>query len=189
MSRASRSYQRRRRNLDEQLALGVFPSGRYSQTEITKETVNHISDDRKQEGSPLRAAAPSVSSQKKKADLIDTARLVFPGRRKLYSIDVLGRRDEIDTRQMSGPAYQRLLEAFQNPVRLDDLGSVAQAVSEPSYEVREGCKIAPATGLSVPEWWELHEAGVTAQDTQSMIRRNLERAQREGRGIFSRSLR
>ncbi len=119
--------------------------------------------------------------------MLGAARSVFPGRRKLYSVDVLGRREEIDTSRMSLPAYLRLLEAFQNPVRLNDPNGTLQVTSEPARELPEGCKLGPETGLPVPEWWELPEADTTTGELQSMIRRNMERAAREGKGLLFRS--
>ena len=171
----------------------MFPIGRYRPTEITKETVNQDSDDRKQEQdrireeSPLREATPSRSSLTKKGDLLGAVRSVFPDRRKLYSVDVLGRREVIDTSQMSLPAYLRLLEAFRTPVRLDDPNGTLQTVSEPDREFPEGSKLGPEMGLPLPAWWELPANDTTTGELQRMIRRNMERAAREGKGLLFRS--
>ena len=143
------------------------------------------------ESSPLREAASSRSeSNTDKADLVSAARIVFPKRQPLYSVDGFGRRSEIETAHMSTDAYQALLEACQSPIRFDgppqdyDL----TAAKETSFEVPDGCKLGPETGLPLPEWWELPDAEATGGEIQTMIRRNLERARREGTGDLSREL-
>lgn len=193
MSRLSQNQKRRRRDLDEQMSLGMLPSqgimfpiGRYREAEITKENVHYHSDDRIREDSPLGEAAPSRSSLTKSRDLAGVARSVFPARRKLYSVDVLGRRSEIDTQHMSESAYQRLLEAFQNPVRLDDPAGTLQVVSEPARELPEGCKLGPKMGLPLPEWWELPDAEATREEVTELIRRNMERAAHKGKSSYLR---
>jgi hypothetical protein len=141
-------------------------------------------------------------------DLLTAAHAVFPARQRLYSVDCFGRRSEIETRYMSDASYLSLLEAFKNPVRLDsptDLGLACSSIDVP-HEIPEGCKMGIETELPIPDWWEVPEEGITTEegamseegeattDTQgmidmpAMIRRNLERAKREGRGIFPRGL-
>ena len=159
-------------------------------TGATKETLYKrvsTSGIQTRESSPTQEAALSrPESREEKANLLAATRLVFRPRTKLYSVDVHGRRSEIDTRQMGEDAYQALLEAFQNPVRYDglppeNLGEVALTASR---EVLEGCKIGPETGLPLPEWWEIPATGASGEEIQAAIRRNLLRAKREGRGIF-----
>ena len=156
------------------------------------------------ESSPLGAAAFSRSESRKgetghRADqskaigqgtMLSEARIVFPKRQPLYSVDGFGRRSEIETAHMSTDAYQVLLEACQSPIRFDgppqdyDL----TAAKETSFEVPDGCKLGPETQLPLPEWWELPGAEATAEEVQGMIRQNLERAEREGKGALSRVL-
>ncbi|WP_395138626.1 hypothetical protein [Armatimonas sp.] len=62
------------------------------------------------------------------------------------------------------------------------------AAKEASFELPDGCKLGPETGLPLPEWWELPSVEATAEEIQMMIRRNLKRAQREGKGALSRVL-
>ena len=150
------------------------------------------------EGSPLRTAASS-RSESRKADtghqanqgkMLSEARIVFPKRQPLYSVDGFGRRSEIETAYMSEGAYQALLEACQNPIRFDGppQNYNLSAAKETSFEIPEGCKLGPETGLPLPEWWELPGAETTGGEIQVMIRRNLERARREGKGTLSRVL-
>nr|WP_309695400.1 hypothetical protein [Armatimonas sp.] len=116
--------------------------------------------------------------------------MLFPARQKLYSVDGLGRRSEIETGHMSEGAYQALLEACQNPIRFDgppqdyDL----TGAKETSFELPDGFKLGPETGLPLHEWWELPGTGATAEEIQMMIWRNLKRAEHESKGAFSREL-
>ena len=194
MKSLSEGQRQRRRDLDEQLRLGMPPSspgmflsGRYSGAERTKQTVNNDSSDRIRKGSPLGEAAPSESSQTSRTDadragdLLGAARSVFPaslfpGTRKLYSFDVHGRRSEIDTSQMSLPAYQKLVEAFQQASRLEN--PIVESCPAPL----PGCKIGPETGLPVPDWWELPGEETTSEELQALMLRNLERAATNGNG-------
>ena len=122
--------------------------------------------------------------------MLSEVRIVFPKRQPLYSVDGFGRRSEIETGHMSEGAYQALLEACQNPIRFDgppqdyDL----TAANETPFELPDGCKLGPETGLPLPEWWELPGAEATVGDIQAMIRRNLKRAEREGKGALNRVL-
>ncbi len=156
------------------------------------------------ESSPLGAAASSRSESRKaetghqankgnansQSNMLSEVRVVFPKRRQLYSVDGFGRRSEIETGHMSEGAYQALLEACQNPIRFDgppqdyDL----TAANETPFEIPEGCKLGPETRLPLPEWWELPGAVATVGEIQAMIRRNLKRAEREGKGALSRVL-
>jgi hypothetical protein len=220
MSRLSRNQKRRRRELEEQMNHGLFPTksdtfpiGRYRLSETTKETCYSLPENQEQdriwESSPSGEAAFSQSSltseqsaltlktekRHNPADLISTARLLFPTRQRLYSVDVLGRRSEIDTRLLSGDGYLSLLEACKNPIRLNDVQSqVSEIIAvEAPVATPEGCKIGVETELPIPDWWEVPEESVEGVegetvDMPAMIRRNLERAKREGRGIFSRGL-
>ena len=122
--------------------------------------------------------------------MLSEARIVFPKRQPLYSVDGFGRRSEIETAYMSEGAYQALLEACQNPIRFDGppQNYNLSAAKETSFEIPEGCKLGPETGLPLPEWWELPGAETTGGEIQVMIRRNLERARREGKGTLSRVL-
>lgn len=196
MSGFSGHQRRQRQQLEASLQQGLFPSGGFRQSETTKETVTNLSVNRIREGSPLHAAASPRSSwteereeQGEESELVSLARAVFPKRRRLYSIDVHGRRSEIDTSAMGELAYQKLLEAFQSLARLD---GAAGELNEPQAAVQaipEGYKVAPMTGLSVPKWWELPEEGkdIPRADLEAMLRRNLERAEhstRRGRGVL-----
>ncbi|WP_309716529.1 hypothetical protein [Armatimonas sp.] len=122
--------------------------------------------------------------------MLSEVRTVFPKRQPLYSVDGFGRRSEIEVGHMSTDAYQALLEACQNPIRFDgppqdyDL----TVMQNQPFEIPEDCKLGSETGLPLPEWWELPGAEATVGEIQAMIRRNLERAQREGRGTLSREL-
>lgn len=173
----------------------LFPPVGNSQSETTKETVNTYSVDQKQEqdrireDSPLGEADPTQSSltKERRKDLLGAAQVVFPARRKLYSLDGFGRRSEIETGHMSATAYQALVEAFQSPIRFDGPPQTSEpAVANEPMRVPAGCKLGPATGLQLPEWWELPSAEATREEMQGMIQRNLERAGREGRGVFRR---
>jgi hypothetical protein len=190
----------------------TFPISRYRPSETTKETCYSLPDkqeqdrmcqkkDRMWEGSPLEEAAPSQSSltseqpastskskkEPSQKDLVSAVRLVFPARQRLYSVDVFGRRSEIDTRFLSGDGYLTLLDACKNPLRLNDVQSQVSEIIpvEPPSVTPEGCKIGPETELPLPEWWEVPEEGTAITDIEEMIRRNLERAKREGGGIFA----
>ncbi len=101
--------------------------------DTTKETLDKrvsMSEIQTRESSPLREAASSRSEsntdrpesrgdQHRPKNLVSAVRLLFPARQKLYSVDGLGRRSEIETGHMSEGAYQALLEACQNPIRFD----------------------------------------------------------------------
>ena len=172
--------------------------------DTTKETLDKrvsMSEIQTRESSPFREAASSRSESntdriESKVDphdpknLVSAARIVFPKRQKLYSVDGFGRRSEIETGHMSTDAYQALLEACQNPIRFDgppqdyDL----TAAKETSFELPEGCKLGPETELPLSEWWELPGVEATAEEIQAKIRRNLKRAQREGKGALARVL-
>ena len=172
--------------------------------DTTKETLDKrvsMSEIQTRESSPLREAASSRSEsntdrpesrgdQHRSENLVSAVRLLFPARQKLYSVDGLGRRSEIEMGHMSEGAYQALLEACQNPIRFDgppqdyDL----TAAKETSFELPDDCKLGPETGLPMPEWWELPGVEATAEEIQAMIWRNLKRAQREGKGTLSRVL-
>jgi hypothetical protein len=195
MSGFSGRQRRRRQQLEASLQQGLFHSAGYRQNETTKETVTNLSVNRIREGSPQDvAASPRSSWTEEKSEgggsLIAEARIVFPKRRVLYSMDVHGRRSEIDTSAMGELAYQKLLEAFQNPTRLDGPARALNEPPAPTEAVPEGYKIAPMIGLSVPGWWELPEEGseVPRADLEAMLRRNLERAesraQGRGRGVL-----
>ncbi|WP_309707468.1 hypothetical protein [Armatimonas sp.] len=90
---------------------------------------------------------------------------------------------------MSADAYQALLDACQNPIRFDGSPQdyALTAAQDTHMELPEGCKLGPETGLPLAEWWELPSAEATVEEIQAMIRRNLEQAERDGRGIFSRT--
>ncbi|MBB6053937.1 hypothetical protein [Armatimonas rosea] len=163
----------------------LFPMNGFRLSETTKETKYIDSGNRKRESSPLGEAGSSRSSSTAgEGKLLGEARLVFPARQKLYSVDVFGRRSEIDTGHMGAVAYQKLLDACKRPMYLDDPTSRLTATSQPAQELPEGCKVGRETGLPLPEWWELPEEGATSAELQVMIRTNLARASKEGRGIF-----
>jgi hypothetical protein len=214
MSRLSRSQTQRRAAQSSRAHSSVSRSNSHRWTGITKETLHKrvsLSGIQTREGSPFGEAAPSRSEsgvekgqdlRTAKSNLLNTARAVFPARQRLYSVDCLGRRSEIETRHMSEASYLSLLEVFKNPVRLDsptDLGLARSSVNAPC-EIPEGCKMGIETELPIPEWWEVPKEGAMAEegeattdiqgmiDMPAMIRRNLERAKREGKGIFSRGL-
>ena len=173
IGRTSRSQRHRRRELAEQLHLGVFPSGQgvfpsgsYRQTETTKETGYRLSPHQIREGSSSREAASSRSSQTKgtspqakSGDLLAAARTTFSNREKLYSVDVFGRRSEIDTGRMGAGAYQKLKESFANPIRLDDPSYKLTESSEPERVIVEGSRLGPETRLPIPDWWQIPEPG------------------------------
>lgn len=178
--------QRQRR---QDLGLGdpsLFPMNGFLSSETTKETKYIDSGSRKREGSPPReAGSPRSSSTLAGATtLVGAARLVFAKRPKLYSTDGLGRRSEIETGHLGELGYQSLLEAIRHPLRLDDPRSEYPEDLESAKREREGVKAAPLTELRVPDWWELPEEGVEREQVQEAIRRNLARAEREGKGIF-----
>jgi hypothetical protein len=193
----------------------TFPISRYRPSETTKETCYSLPENQKQkeermnqgqESSPSGEAAfsqssltpeqPALTSEAKKernrADLVSTARLLFPARQRLYSVDVFGRRSEVDTRFLSSDGYLSLLEACKNPIRLNDVASqVSEIIAvDATREIPEGCKMGVETELPIPDWWEVPEERVEGEtiNMPAMIRRNLERAKREGKGIFSRGL-
>ena len=122
--------------------------------------------------------------------MLSEVRIVFPKRQQLYSVDGLGRRSEIETGHMSEGAYQALLEACENPIRFDGPPQDYDmtAAKETSFDIPDGCKLGSETELPLPEWWELPGAQATAEEIQAMIRRNLKRAEREGKGALSRVL-
>ncbi len=188
IGRTSRSQRHRRRELAEQLQLGVFPSGSYRQTETTKETGYRLSPDQIREGSSSREAASSRSSQTKstspqakRGDLLSAARATFPNRAKLFSVDVFGRRSEIDTRRMGAGAYQKLLESFANPIRLDDPSYNLTESPERDQVTLEGCKLGPETRLPIPDWWQTPELGAGTDEIKAILKDNLHKA-RERRG-------
>jgi hypothetical protein len=107
-------------------------------------------------------------------------------RKAIYSYDVHGRYSQVDTGKMGDEAFHRLLEAAKNSLTGDDdhRGNIAKPtpVSEiPLSEIPEGCKIGPATGLAIPDWWET-ELGDTPEEKLATIRRNLEKAKQLGKG-------
>ena len=122
--------------------------------------------------------------------MLSEVRIVFPKRQPLYSVDGFGRRSEIEVGHMSEGAYQALLEACQNPIRLDGPPQDYDLTPDQaqSFDLPDGCKLGPETELPLPEWWELPGVEATAEEIQAMIRRNLKRAQREGKGALSRVL-
>ena len=184
----------RNRILQETLSLGLPPSQAVGVrgSDTTKETLDKrvsVSRIQTREGSSSWEAASSRSESKqgeRRSELLSAARSMFPTRRKLYSIDVYGRRHEIETKELSEAAYQSLLEAYKNSIRYD--GPPPEGGGEVSPEapgeVPEGCKVGPLTRLPMPEWWELPETSASGEETQAAIRRNLERASKNQRGIF-----
>ena len=160
----------------------------------TKETLHKrvsLSGNPARESSPFGEAASSRPDPKRQRsgsegrgrELVVAARSVFPIRQRLYSMDGHGRRSEIDTRQMGEASFQSLLEAILKPVRYDGPPpeSVQDTSPEAPREVLEGYKVGPETGLPLPEWWELPEAGASNLELQAAIRRNLERATKTGK--------
>ena len=196
IGRTSRSQRHRRRELAEQLHLGVFPSGSYRQTETTKETGYRLSPEQIREGSSSREAASSrsfqtksTSPQAKRGDLLAAARAMFPNREKLFSVDVFGRRSEIDTRRMGASAYQKLLESFQSPIRFDDPSYKRIEFAEPERVVFEGCKLGPETRLPIPVWWQTPELGASTDVIKAILKDNLQKArERQGRQSWRRAL-
>lgn len=184
----------RNRILQETLSLGLPPSQAVGVrgSDTTKETLDKrvsVSGIQTREDSSSWEAVSSRSESKqgeRRSELLSAARSMFPARRKLYSTDVYGRRHEIETKELSEAAYQSLLEACQNPVRYDGPPpeGVGEVVPEAPREVPEGCKIGPLTGLTMPEWWEIPETSASGEEIQAAIRRNLERASKNGKGIF-----
>ena len=198
IGRTSRSQKHRRRELAEQLHLGVFPSGQgvfpsgsYRQTETTKETGYRLSLEQIREGSSSREAASSRSSQTKstspqpkRGDLLASARATFPNREKLFSVDVFGRRSEIDTSRMGATAYQKLLESFANAIRFDDPSHKLTEFPEPERVVFEGCTLGPETRLPIPDWWQTPGLGASLDEIKAILKDNLQKARerRDGRG-------
>ena len=211
MPRISRRLKRHRHELVEQLQRGMFPSsprkfpsGSYRQTETTKETGYKFNQSQMREGSPTKVAAPSLSSQTKREDIVKVAghgdlatvaRATFQ-RRRLFSIDGHGRRSEIDTSWMGSAGYQKLLEAIANPIRLDDPHFILQEstdegsiLREPVPAVREGCKLGAETKLPIPIWWQTPDRGASREEIKAVLKGNLQKTQeRQGRRSWRRAL-
>lgn len=190
MSALSRRQKIQRQSLDEQLRLGLPPQpsalslpGRYSGAERTKQTVDNHSSDRIREGSPPQAATASESSRthSERGNLLSNARSIFGNRPALYSVDVYGRRSEIDTRNMGPMAYRALLDAFEQA----DLPY--EPISPLHREAPPGGKIGPETGLPLPDWWELPDEATTSEELQALLRRNLNRAAKDGKSPLVRA--
>ena len=80
-------------------------------------------------------------------------------------MDVLGRRERLDVEGMSEAAYQKLLDAARNPIRVDG----------PMPELTERPKPVPA---KPPEWWEMPDGTATAEEVKAALKKNLDRATR-----------
>ena len=181
------------------------------EADTTKETLNQrVSlpdgrtqrDGRTREGSPLGEAAPSRSSVSEKGDrrgktkqgstdrLLEAAQTVFPARQVLYSFDVHGRRSEIDTSGMSEGAYQKLLEAFAHPIRVDGLElPMTTETVEHQQALAPGYRIGVATGLPIPDWWQIPEPGASVEQIKTILKENLQRAgERQGGFGWKRAL-
>nr|WP_309697890.1 hypothetical protein [Armatimonas sp.] len=106
---------------------------------------------------------------------------LFGNREKLFSVDVFGRRSEIDTRRMGAGAYQKLLESFQSPIRFDDPSH--KPTNFPALErvTLEGCKLGSETQLPIPDWWQTPEPGAATDEIKAILKDNLHKA-RERRG-------
>jgi hypothetical protein len=163
------------------------------EADTTKETRYQrvsLPDGQTRESSPLREAASSRSSRNEKgqqrthSELLEVAHAIFPTRQVLYSLDVHGRRSPIDTSGMSEAGYQKLLEAFVNPVRFDgpEPAMVADMVVQ-QQEPDSGCRIGSATGLPMPDWWQIPEPSATAEQIKAVLKENLQKAE-ERQGGF-----
>ncbi|WP_309715514.1 hypothetical protein [Armatimonas sp.] len=163
------------------------------EADTTKETRYQrvsLPDGQTRESSPLREAANSQSSRSEKGQqrtagtLLEVAHAIFPTRQVLYSLDVHGGRSQIDTSGMSEAGYQKLLEAFANPVRFDgpEPAMVADMVVQ-QQEPDSGCRIGSATGLPVPDWWQIPEPGATAEQIKAILKENLQKAGERQRGF------
>lgn len=178
--------------------------------EMTKQTGHILSGDRKRESSPQGgaaspspellergeqdlSAAPMDDSEAREGDeefvdydaLMAATKTVFkpkPVRTIVYSYDVQGRYSIVDTSAMSDDAYHKLLEAAKSPITSDGANlSDLPAPTKTSKEILEGCKIGPATELTIPDWWET-ELGDTPEEKLATIRRNLEKAKQLSKG-------
>lgn len=86
-------------------------------------------------------------------------------RQDIFAVDVLGRRERLPVEEMSEAAYQKLLDAARNPIRVDG----------PIQKMAERPEPAPARP---PEWWEVPGETATAEEVKAMLRRNLEELER-----------
>ena len=161
------------------------------EADTTKETRYQrvsLPDGQTRESSPLREAASSRSSRNEKGQqrtaglLLEVAHAIFPTRPEFYSLDVHGRRSQIDTSGMSEAGYQKLLEAFANPIRFD--GPEPPMLADIVVQQREpdpGYRMGSATGLPVPDWWQIPEPGASAEQIKAILKENLQKAgERQG---------
>lgn len=131
-------------------------------------------DNPTEDGGLLGSARPSDRSCPEKKP---SARGTL-ARQDIFAVDVLGRRERLDVESMSEAAYQKLLDAARNPIRVDG----------PMPEMSERPEPAPAR---LPEWWEVPGETDSAEEVKAILRRNLERAtQRKapGTGSWKRAL-
>lgn len=113
---------------------------------------NIQTDNPTEDGGLLGSARPSDRSCPEKKP---------SARQDIFAVDVLGRRERLDVESMSEAAYQKLLDAAKNPIRVDG----------PMPEMAERPEPAPARP---PEWWEVPGETATAEEVKAMLRRNLE---------------
>nr|WP_309693393.1 hypothetical protein [Armatimonas sp.] len=82
---------------------------------------------------------------------------------------------------MGAGAYQKLLESFANPIRLDDPSYNLTESPERDQVTLEGCKLGPETRLPIPDWWQTPELGAGTDEIKAILKDNLHKA-RERRG-------
>jgi hypothetical protein len=206
MSRLSRSQQQFQRpqfvsrsnghGSDRSNSLEASRSNGHRCSVSTKETLHKgvsLPEIPTREGSPLGAAATPRSESRQAVEkpgqqngsLLSAARDVF--RQKVYSYDVQGRYSEVGTSAMGDEAYHKLLEAAKSPITSDGASlSDLPAPTKTTKEVPEGYKVGPATGLTIPDWWET-ELGNTPEEKLATIRRNLGKAKLLSKGNLLRT--
>ncbi len=113
---------------------------------------NILPDNPTEDGGLLGSARPSDRSCPEKK---------LSARQDIFAVDVLGRRERMPVEEMSEAAYQKLLDAARNPIRVDG----------PMPEIAERSEPAPARP---PEWWEMPDKTATAEEVRAAFRRNLE---------------
>lgn len=118
---------------------------------------NILPDNPTEDGGLLEAACPSDRScPEKKPGARGTL-----ARQDIFAVDVLGRRERLDVEGMGEAAYQKLLDAAKNPLRVD--GSMPGLAERPE-----------PTPARPPEWWEMPSETASVEDVKAMLRRNLE---------------
>ena len=115
--------------------------------------------------------------------MLAAAHTTFPNRAKLFSVDVFGRRSEIDTSRMGATAYQKLMGSFANPIRLDDPSYNLTELPDLVQVTLEGGKLGSETQLLIPDWWQTPELGAGTDKIKAILKDNLQKARerRDGR--------